>query len=112
MGCFACTVDCVWIENKNLEIREEKIDAAMQLSQKVTKLIGIPLEFEDIYDFIGFLPSRMHGAGSLTKYWAHGQNGFKLRGIEARQHSTCEWVSELQKRSLEILKNNLDNGGK
>ena len=105
-------VDCVWIENKNLETREEKIDAAMQLSQKVTKLIGIPLEFEDIYDFIGFLPSRMHGAGSLTKYWAHGQNGFKLRGIEARQHSTCEWVSELQKRSLEILKNNLDNGGK
>ena len=105
-------VDCVWIENKNLETREEKIDAAMQLSQKVTKLIGIPLEFEDIYDFIGFLPSRMHGAGSLTKYWAHGQNGFKLRGIEARQHSTCKWVSELQKRSLEILKNNLDNGGK
>ena len=105
-------VDCVWIENKNLETREEKIDAAMQLSQKVTKLIGIPLEFEDIYDFIGFLPSRMHGAGSLTKYWAHGQNGFKLRGIEARQHSTCEWIIELQKRSLEILKKNLDNGGK
>ena len=70
------------------------------------------MEFEDIYDIIGFLPSRMHGAGSLTKYWAHGQNGFKLRGIEARQHSTCEWISDLQKRSLEILKNNLDTGGK
>ena len=100
-------VDCVWIENKNLKTREEKIDAAMQLSEKVSKLIGIPLEFEDIYDFIGFLPSRMHGAGSLTKYWAHGQNGFKLRGIEARQHSTCGWVVTLQKRSLEILKNRL-----
>ena len=99
-------VDCVWIENKNLKTRE-KIDAAMQLSEKVSKLIGIPLEFEDIYDFIGFLPSRMHGAGSLTKYWAHGQNGFKLRGIEARQHSTCGWVVTLQKRSLEILKNRL-----
>ena len=83
----------------------------MQLSQKVTKLIGIPLEFEDIYDFIGFLPSRMHGAGSLTKYWAHGQNGFKLRGIEARQHSTCLWIVAIQKESLEILKDNL-NGGK
>ena len=100
-------VDCVWIENKNLKTRDEKIDAAMQLSEKVSKLIGIPLEFEDIYDFIGFLPSRMHGAGSLTKYWAHGQNGFKLRGIEARQHSTCGWVVTLQKRSLEILKNRL-----
>ena len=104
-------VDCVWIENKNLETREEKIGAAMRLSQKITKLIGIPLEFEDIYDFIGFLPSRMHGSGSLTKYWAHGQNGFKLRGIEARQHSTCGWITALQKNSLEILKNNLDNEG-
>ena len=105
-------VDCVWIENKNLKTREKKMDAAMQLSAKVSKLIGIPLEFEDIYDFIGFLPSRMHGAGSLTKYWAHGQNGFKLRGIEARQHSTCQWIIRLQKNSLEILKDCLDNGGK
>ena len=105
-------VDCVWIENKSLKTRKEKIDAAMQLSEKVSKLIGIPLEFEDIYDFIGFLPSRMHGAGSLTKYWAHGQNGFKLRGIEARQHSTCQWITELQKNSLRILKDNLDSGRK
>ncbi|MGB0488913.1 MAG: DNA polymerase domain-containing protein, partial [Candidatus Poseidoniaceae archaeon] len=105
-------VDCVWIENKNLKTREEKIESAMHLSKKVSKLIGIPLEFEDIYDFIGFLPSRMHGAGSLTKYWAHGQNGFKLRGIEARQHSTCQWITSLQKNSLKILKDNLENGGK
>ncbi|MGB2451428.1 MAG: DNA polymerase domain-containing protein [Candidatus Poseidoniaceae archaeon] len=105
-------VDCVWIENKNLKTREEKIVSAMHLSKKVSKLIGIPLEFEDIYDFIGFLPSRMHGAGSLTKYWAHGQNGFKLRGIEARQHSTCQWITSLQKNSLKILKDNLENGGK
>tara|TARA_B000000565_G_scaffold57796_1_gene38363 strand:- start:1437 stop:2630 length:1194 start_codon:yes stop_codon:yes gene_type:complete len=103
-------VDCVWIENKNLKTREEKIASAMQLSQKVTDLIGIPLEFEDIYDFIGFLPSRIHSAGSLTKYWAHGQNGFKLRGIEARQHSTCEWIVAIQKESLEILKDNLNRG--
>ena len=101
-------VDCIWIENKNLKTREEKIASAMQLSQRVTDLIGIPLEFEDIYDFIGFLPSRMHNAGSLTKYWAHGQNGFKLRGIEARQHSTCEWIVAIQKESLEILKDNLN----
>ena len=54
----------------------------------------------------------MHGAGSLTKYWAHGQNGFKLRGIEARQHSTCQWITSLQKNSLGILKNNFDSGRK
>ena len=66
-------VDCIWIENSKLDSREEKIESAMMLSKKVTELIGIPLEFEDIYDFIGFLPSRVHGAGSLTKYWACGQ---------------------------------------
>ena len=105
-------VDCVWIENKALESRKEKLESALRLSRKITELIGIPLEFEDIYDFIGFLPSRMHGAGSLTKYWAHGQNGFKLRGIEARQHSTCKWIISLQKRSLNILKDSLNNSNK
>ena len=45
----------------------------------------------------------MHGAGSLTKYWAHGQNGFKLRGIEARQHSTCKWIATLQNNALNII---------
>ena len=100
-------VDCVWIENKNLETREEKISNALRLAEKVSEEIGIPLEFEDIYDFIGFLPSRIHGAGSLTKYWAHGENGFKLRGIESRQHSTCEWIRNLQTRALNILKNSL-----
>ena len=103
-------VDCIWIENSKLDSREEKIESAMMLSKKVTELIGIPLEFEDIYDFIGFLPSRVHGAGSLTKYWACGQNGFKLRGIESRQHSTCKWISSLQQKSLQLLKDNLDSG--
>ena len=96
-------VDCIWIENPNLKTREEKLDAAKRLANKVSNQIGIPLEFEDIYDFIGFLPSRMHGAGSLTKYWAHGQNGFKLRGIEARQHSTCKWIATLQNNALNII---------
>ena len=103
-------VDCVWIENKKLESREEKIEGALQLAKRVTDKIGIPLEFEDIYDFIGFLPSRMHSAGSLTKYWAHGMNGFKLRGIESRQHSTCKWIKEIQNSALEILKRDISNG--
>ena len=101
-------VDCVWIENPNLKTRAEKIDAAKQLS-KVTDAIGIPLEFEDIYDFIGFLPSRMHGSGSLTKYWAHGQ-WIQITGIESRQHSTCKWIVKLQNRALEIMKKNYFEG--
>ena len=104
-------VDCVWIENQNLECREEKIEKALLLSRKISKKIGIPLEFEDIYDFIAFLPSRIHGAGSLTKYWAYGKNGFKLRGIEARQHSTCSWIKELQQTALELIRDHVQQGG-
>ena len=96
-------VDCVWIENKAITNREEKRRLALQFAQRVTQEIGIPLEYEDMYHFIGFLPSRMHGAGSLTKYWAYGDKGLKMRGIESRQHSTCRWVKSLQNMAFEIL---------
>lgn len=95
-------VDCVWIHRKDLS-REEKQRLAKRFAERVTKEIGIPLEYEDLYDFIGFLPSRMHGAGSLTKYWAYGEKGLKVRGIESRQHSTCKWISNLQNMALQIM---------
>ena len=65
--------------------------------------VWIPLEFEAHYDFIAFLPSRVHGSGSLTKYWACDGGSFKVRGIEMRQHSTPVWVQRLQRRGLELL---------
>ena len=103
-------VDCVWIHNPKIESREDKIAMARDLAKRLTTEIGIPLEFEDIYDFIGFLPSRIHGSGSLTKYWAYGRNGLKVRGIEARQHSTCVWIKGLQERALEIIVQECDHG--
>ena len=51
----------------------------------------------------------MHGAGSLTKYWAYGAKGLKVRGIESRQHSTCEWVRNLQNSALQIMVDCVDN---
>ena len=103
-------VDCVWIEHKTVTDREEKRRLAHRFAQQVTQEIGIPLEYEDMYHFIGFLPSRMHGAGSLTKYWAYGENGLKMRGIESRQHSTCEWIKSLQSMAFEILIDCLHSG--
>lgn len=96
-------VDCVWIDNPSITDTDVKRDLAKVFAKKVSDKIGIPLEYEAMYDFIGFLPSRMHGAGSLTKYWAHGEGELKLRGIEARQHSTCDWISSLQSRAFELL---------
>ncbi|MEC8312327.1 MAG: DNA polymerase domain-containing protein [Candidatus Thermoplasmatota archaeon] len=95
-------VDCVWIHREDVS-RDEKQQLAKRFADRVTREIGIPLEYEDLYRFIGFLPSRMHGAGSLTKYWAYGDKGLKVRGIESRQHSTCEWIRNLQNMALQIM---------
>lgn len=95
-------VDCVWLHRDDVS-RQEKRKLAERFSKRVSQEIGIPLEYEDLYHFIGFLPSRIHGAGSLTKYWAYGEKGLKIRGIESRQHSTCNWIKNLQSMALHIL---------
>ena len=96
-------VDCVWIQDRRQRTPEERVHDAHAFAQRVTEKVGIPLEYEDQYRFIGFVPSRVHGAGSLTKYWAFGQHGFKLRGVEARQHSTCSWIANMQRAALQLL---------
>ncbi len=98
-------VDCVWIQDRRQRTPDQRVKDAHAFAQRVTEHVGIPLEYEDIYRFIGFVPSRVHGAGSLTKYWAFGQHGLKVRGIEERQHSTCKWVADLQRSALQALVN-------
>ena len=96
-------VDCVWLaDSKGRTHKQQRIDANA-FARRISAQVGIPLEFEQHYDVIGFLPSRVHGSGSLTKYWAYGGGEFKVRGIEMRQHSTPPWVRELQRASLQIL---------
>ena len=102
-------VDCVWIHREDVS-REEKRELANRFAERVSQEIGIPLEYEDLYHFIGFLPSRVHSAGSLTKYWAYGEKGLKVRGIESRQHSTCNWVKNLQNMALQILVDCVNDG--
>lgn len=96
-------VDCVWLSDRAERSKEEQIKAAKDFAQRVTNQIGIPLEYEQFYEFIAFLPSRMHGAGSLTKYWAFDGTEYKTRGIELRQHSTPPWIRSLQQRALDLL---------
>ena len=91
-------------------ILSKKLAEAKRFAERVSKEIGIPLEFEDIYHYIGFLPSRCIRC-SLTKYWAEGEKGLKIRGIESRQHSTCNWVRDLQNSAFEIIKEWNEQGG-
>jgi DNA polymerase I len=99
-------VDSLWL--KDLENRDDTDrDAAVQrLVDRVEARIGVPLDIEDTYRWIAFLPNRTNGSAALTKYFGIGSAGWKIRGIELRQHSTCEWVRRLQRDSLEILREN------
>ncbi len=96
-------VDCVWLLDRAQRTREQQQHDAAAFAERMTTLIGIPLELEQHYDFIAFLPSRVHGTGSLTKYWAYGGGEFKVRGIEMRQHSTPSWIGTLQEQALQVL---------
>jgi len=96
-------VDCVWLADRRQRSHQEQRLDAEAFAMRVTEQVGIPLEFEQHYDFIAFLPSRVHGSGSLTKYWAYGSGEYKVRGIELRQHSTPLWVQKLQENGLALL---------
>ncbi len=96
-------VDCVWLSDAQGRSAQQQRSDAEAFAKRLSSRVGIPLELEAHYDFIAFLPSRVHGSGSLTKYWAYDGNSFKVRGIELRQHSTPPWVRNLQQHGLELL---------
>jgi DNA polymerase I len=96
-------VDSVWVRDVQGRTYEQQHKDALDLAQEVQAFTGIPLEYEATYDCIAFLPSRVHSGGSLTKYWAYGKDGMKIRGLELRQHSTCQWIRNLQQQALQIL---------
>ena len=96
-------VDCVWLSDTRGRTKHQQQVDAEAFARRISEQVGIPLEFEAHYDFIAFLPSRVHGSGSLTKYWAYDGDSFKVRGIEMRQHSTPPWIERLQRVGLEHL---------
>ena len=74
-------VDSIWIRDREGRSLEEQHQSAMDLSNHVHKMTGIPLEYEATYRCIAFLPSRMHSGGSLTKYWAYGEEEWRFEGL-------------------------------
>jgi len=69
----------------------------------ITEYVGIPLEHENDFEWVAFVPRRDSNAGALTKYFGKvaDKDEFKLRGIEARQRSTPAYISEVQQQLIE-----------
>ena len=100
-------VDSLWITDVSGRSNDERAVAAQRLADRLGATTGIPLEVEGRYPVLAILPRRSDGAGALTKYWGCGLDGVKVRGIEARQHSTSPFVKRFQRETLEALRHHV-----
>ncbi len=98
-------VDSIWVTPR----ADAEQTPLREIAATVSETTGIDLEYEDAYDWVAFVPMKDAEAGALTKYFGRlrdpgpGEDPFKVRGIELRQRSTCEWVANLQRALLETL---------
>ncbi|WP_435346085.1 type B DNA-directed DNA polymerase [Haloarchaeobius sp. HRN-SO-5] len=93
-------VDSLWVTPRE-GVEQEPLD---DLAAEVTERAGIRLEREADYDWVCFVPRRGTDAGALTRYFGRSDDGdYKLRGIEARQHSTPDWVATVQRDLLDVV---------
>jgi DNA polymerase elongation subunit (family B) len=100
--CIHAIVDSIWLVDNEGRTSEEQRSSIRSLMSKIECNSGIRIELEDFYKWIAFIPNKKSGIPSLTKYFAHGEKGWKIRGIEIRQHSTCNWIRKIQ---TDMLKN-------
>ena len=94
-------VDSLWIQ---------PVDGVEQtplptLVEDISVAANIPLEVENHFDWVCFVPRRDGDAGALTKYFGKiaSEDAYKLRGIEARQRSTPPFIDSLQRELLRVV---------
>ncbi len=99
-------VDSIWVTPAS-ESAPTPLDG---LADRIGTDVNIPLECEAHYDWVAFVPRRGTDRGALTRYIAKRVDGdeCKLRGIEARQRSTCAFVAEAQRDLIETLDRSRD----
>ncbi|MCF2169008.1 DNA polymerase domain-containing protein, partial [Halobacterium salinarum] len=95
-------VDSIWVTPDPDDDDRENLEA---LATEITERVEIRLEHEAHYDWVAFVPQRESDAGALTKYFGKvaGDDDFKIRGIEARQRSTPQFIEDVQRDCLERL---------
>jgi DNA polymerase-2 len=93
-------VDSLWLKEEDATVDEYR-----ELSKEATEKIGVPLNFEGIYKWIVFLPSKVHpNIGVLNRYYGVMKNGkVKVRGIEVRRRDTPQFVHNAQMEMIKIL---------
>ncbi|WP_181686923.1 type B DNA-directed DNA polymerase [Halorhabdus salina] len=99
-------VDSLWVrpdpDREQRPIRE--------VAAEVSETVDIALEHEGHFDWIAVCPRKRASGSALMRYfgrWGDETVGdgerYKLRGIEARQRSTCPFVERAQRDLLEVF---------
>jgi DNA polymerase-2 len=93
-------VDSLWLKKKGATDEEYRM-----LCKQIGEETKIPLSFEGRYNWIVFLPSKMHpNVGVLNRYYGTMESGkIKARGLEVRRRDTPPFVCSAQTRMLEVL---------
>ncbi|GCF13223.1 DNA polymerase I [Haloarcula mannanilytica] len=88
-------VDSLWVQ----PVDGESQTPIPELCDRISERESIPLELEDRYDWICFVPLRDSDAGALTKYFGRvaGSDELVTKGIEAVQRSTPTFIEALQR---------------
>ena len=89
-------VDSLWLKKKVPRTEFE------DLCEKISHMIGIPLELEGLYSWIVFLPSDM-GIGALNRYYGVIDGELKVRGIELRRRDQPVIIKRMQEDMLLLL---------
>jgi len=94
-------VDSLWVQ----PVDGEEQTPISELCEQITAAESIPLEFEDRYDWICFVPLADSEAGALTKYFGRvaGEDEIVTKGIEAVQRSTPTFIEALQRELIWTL---------
>ena len=93
-------VDSLWLKKKNASNTGYE-----ELCREIHEKTNIPLSFEGRYNWIVFLPSKMHpNVGVLNRYYGVMENGkIKARGLEVRRRDTPPFVYDAQTGMLQVL---------
>jgi len=97
-------VDSIWV-TPDPDVAADQRERLDTIAAEISETTEIRLEYEAQYDWVAFVPQRESDAGALTKYFGKiaGDDEFKIRGIEARQRSTPQFIEDIQRECLERL---------
>ncbi len=92
-------IDSLWVKGSPGCLKPSRLARAISTKTKIR------MDVNGIYRWIVFLPSKITGAGALTRYYGMFNDGvLKIRGIELRQHTTPRILKNLQHDILTVFK--------